>query len=82
VSLSDEVCHCGGGLRGLLYAQAISSLEHHLILLPVEQNIELSALFQPHVCLHKAMLPTMMIMDRASGTVSQTQLNIFLCKSC
>lgn len=35
-------------------------------------------LLQHHVCLDAAMLPTMIIMDKTSETVSQSQLNVSL----
>ena len=35
-------------------------------------------LLQSHLCLDAAMLPALMIMDRTSEPVSQTQLNVVL----
>ena len=43
VALLEEVWHCGGRLRDLLYAQAMPSVAHSLLLLPVDQDVELSA---------------------------------------
>jgi hypothetical protein len=40
------------------------------------QNSQL--LLQHHVCLRASMLRTMIIMDRTSETVSQSQFNVFL----
>lgn len=51
-------------------------------LLPAYLDVELSAPFQHHVCLHAAVLSAMMIMDRTSGATSQPQLNVVLSKSC
>ena len=36
--LLEEVCHCGGGLWGLIYAQAMPSETDHF-LLPVSQDV-------------------------------------------
>ena len=47
----------------VMYAQAMPSVGHNLLLLPMDQYVELSAPLQYHVCLHAALLPTMMIMD-------------------
>ena len=41
VTLLQEVCHCGGGLWGLTYTQAMPSVVHSL-LLPAVQDVELS----------------------------------------
>ena len=49
MALLGKLCHWGGGLRGLIDAQAMSSGSDHL-LLPVNQ-----LLFQHHICLHAAM---------------------------
>jgi hypothetical protein len=61
-----------------------------LKLCPVWQTVSLCCLqikiqnslilLQHHVCLHAAMLPTMMIMDETSETVSQPHLNVALLK--
>ena len=45
------------------YAQAPPCVGHSLSLLPEDQDVELLAPLQHHVCLSAAMLPTMMIMD-------------------
>jgi hypothetical protein len=41
-----------------------------------------SDLLQHHIYQLTAMLATIMIMERTSETVSQSQLNVCLCKSC
>ena len=46
------------------YAQATPSVTHSLLLLlPSDQDVELSVFLQHCVCLDAAMLPTVMIMD-------------------
>lgn len=83
VALLEEVCHCGGGLRGLMYGQVTPSVES-LLLAATDQYGELSTPF-PAPCLpgcchasHHAMLPIVMIMDYTSETVSQSQLKLSL----
>jgi hypothetical protein len=49
VALLEEVCHYKGGLE-VSYAQTTPSVSHSPLLLPVEQNVELSAL-SPAPCL-------------------------------
>jgi hypothetical protein len=56
VILLEEVCHCGVGFE-VSYAQAMSSITHSLLPMPVDQDVELSA------SSHATMFPTMMIMD-------------------
>jgi len=83
----EEVCHCRGGIcsqapprreeRPSFWLLA----EESLLLLPVDQDVELLA---PLISLHTAMLP-MMIMVYAVmvfEALSQSQLNVCLCKSC
>lgn len=38
----EEVCHCEGGFE-VSYAQALPHVAHHLLLLPVNLDVELSA---------------------------------------
>jgi hypothetical protein len=65
----------GGGFKSLSQAQCGSLLSS----LPVDQGLQRSVLLQ---CVQAAMLPTVMIMDKPSETVSQPQPNAFLYKSC
>jgi hypothetical protein len=58
------------GLVGAYLSLALRSqklkpglVAHCLFLMLVDQDVELSALLQHYVCLHAAMVPTMMIMD-------------------
>ena len=69
VALLEEVCHCGG--LEVLYAQAKARAAHSLLLLPADQDVELSAP-SPAPCLPAwAIFPTMMMIDLTSETVSQ-----------
>jgi hypothetical protein len=43
VVLLKELCHCGGRVFGVLYAQGMVILDHSLLLLPADQDVELSA---------------------------------------
>ena len=78
VALLEEVHHCGGWgtLRHSSYspedAESSSSLQIKML------N---SQLLQHHAYLDAAMLPSTMIMDGTSETVSQPQLNVVLYKS-
>ena len=49
MALLEEVCHCGGGLCGLIYAQAMPSVGNHF-LLPASQDVGRSAT-SPAPCL-------------------------------
>ena len=63
------------------YAQPIPSVAHSLLLLPADQDVELSASPVPYLpaCCHASlMLLTMMIMDQTSEPVRQLQLNFVL----
>ena len=44
-----------------------------LFLLSADQDVELSAPLQHHVCLCATMLPDMMVMDQTSETITKTQ---------
>ena len=48
----------------------------------LQLKMQNSQLLLHHACLDAATLPTMMIMDGTSETVSQPQIKVFLCKSC
>jgi len=62
VALLEEVCHGGSRLWGLLCSSYINE-EHSLLLLPVDQDVELTVP-SPAPCLpNAASLPAMMIMD-------------------
>ena len=43
VALLEKVCHCGGWLPSLIYAQVVPSVTHSFFLLPVDQDVELAA---------------------------------------
>ena len=62
LALLKEVCHYGAGFE-VSYAQARPSAAHSLLLLPADQDVELSTPFSAPFLLHAVMLPTMMIMD-------------------
>ena len=51
VALSEEVCHCGGGLEGS-YAQASPSAEYISLWLPLDQDVELPTLPAPGLPAH------------------------------
>ena len=40
----EELCHSRDRLRGLIYVQATPSVTHSHLLLPVDKDVELSAL--------------------------------------
>jgi hypothetical protein len=42
----------------VIYTQATSSVGHNALLIPVDQDVELSALPKHHTCLDAAVLPT------------------------
>lgn len=53
LTLLEEVCHHGGRLCGLIYAQATISVVQNLLLLPLDLDVELlasSAQCQPLYC--------------------------------
>ena len=76
VALLQKVCSCADDRFLLAVCRRQSS--------PSSLQIKMknSQLLQHHVCLHAAMLPAMMIMDRTSETVRPSQLSIFFYKSC
>jgi hypothetical protein len=62
----------GWALEVPSYAQAPPIMEETgFFLAASDQDAELSALLQQHICLDAAMLPAMVIMGRPSETVSQ-----------
>ena len=81
MTLLEEVCHCGGGLWGLI-CSSCAQCGTISFLLPVDQNVELSAPspapclpVQCHVSCHDDNGPDL-------WTVSQLHLIVFLYKSC
>jgi len=89
VALLEEACHCVGGLWVLFLCSAYAQCGRahppscSLVRLSCLQwSRRRSQLLLQNVCLHIAMFPTMMIVDKTSETVSQSQLNVFLHKSC
>jgi hypothetical protein len=73
-------CVTGGGLWSLKCSSPNVSLSLSVAYGP--QYRILGLLLQHHVCLHAAMLPTVMTMDQRSETVSQPLLNASLYKNC
>ena len=63
-------------LMGVGFKSLILAAWMLVFCLPSEQGVELSA--PPASCLDTTMLPTLMIMDRTSESVSQPQLNVIL----
>jgi len=63
-----------------LLGQALRSpmFKLHPVLLPVDQDVEVSA----HVYLHAVLLPATVIMDGAPEPASQPLLNVVLYRSC
>jgi hypothetical protein len=53
-------CHCEVGFE-VSNVQAMPSVVHSLLLLPVDQVVELSVPIPAHVCLDAAMFPTIMM---------------------
>jgi hypothetical protein len=75
VALLEEVRHWGG--FEVSYSQAVPSVAHSLLLLPVDWDVELSAPPAPCLpgCCH---VPAKKIMDWTSEPIRQPQLNVFL----
>ena len=75
MALLEEVVHRRGS--EVSTAQATPNGADSSLLLPWDQDLELSAL-SPIPCLPGLEHPTMMIMDRTSEPVSQPQSNVVL----
>ena len=61
VALLEEVCHWRWALR--FQKLKLGLVAHCLLLLPEDQDVELSASIQHHICLHTTMLSDMITMD-------------------
>ena len=89
VVLLGIVCHCIGGLWGLLCSgfaqcgvQFPGCLWKAVSFCYLQIKMSNCQFLQHRVCLKAAMLPTMTIMDWTSETVNQPQLYAFLYRSC
>lgn len=59
----ENVCHCGDGFWGLMYAQATPSVSDYSLSIPCAKCKDSQLLPQHQVCLHTAALYPMILMD-------------------